>query len=187
MSGDEPEPPWRMLGSTLAYDGSPWLRVYRDSLETGRGRRVDDFHRIKAKDFVLVFAQTPEDRVVMLRQWRQGPRRFALCFPGGHVEPDEDPAEAAVRELAEEAGYRADRVRPLGRFCMHSNLGIGWGNFFIAEGAVPGARAENPDLETAQLRLLTRDLLQDALETSGDGDGIVTVHDALCAKLALAL
>lgn len=182
MSGGEPEAPWRVLGSDLVYDGAPWIRVYRDQLETGAGRRVDDFHRVEAKDFVLVFACTSDGRVAMVRQWRQGPQRFALSFPGGHVEPGGDPAETALRELEEEVGYTASAVHPLGRFCMHSNLKIGWGSFFLAENAVPGVRRTNPDLERTDSRLLTLNALETALN-SGD---VVTVHHALCARLALA-
>lgn len=177
----EPEKPWRILSSTLVHDGSPWIKVFQDTVETGSGRVVEDFHRVEAMDFALVFARDAENRVVMLRQWRQGPRRCAMSFPGGHVEVGEDPAKAASRELAEEAGFTARALRPLGRFAMHSNFGIGWGNFFLAEGAGPGERRTHDDLEVAEVRLLTTLELEAALK---DG-AIITVHDALCARLAL--
>lgn len=182
MNADEPEAPWRILNSKLVYDGSPFVRVFKDSLVTGTGKQVDDFHRVEARDFVLVFARDAERRIVMLRQWRQGPQRFALCFPGGHVEPGEEPTKTALRELAEETGYTAPAVRSLGRFCMHSNFGVGWGDFVLAATAEPGVSMSNPDLETAQRRLVTTNELEAALQ-SGE---IATVHDALCARLALA-
>ena len=34
-------------------------------------------------------------------------------MPGGHLEPGESPAEAAVREFAEETHYRCDKLQPL--------------------------------------------------------------------------
>jgi ADP-ribose pyrophosphatase len=178
----EPENPWRILSSTLVHDGSPWIRVFQDTVETGTGRVVEDFHRVEAMDFALVFARDRQGQVIMLRQWRQGPQRFALSFPGGHVEPGEDPAQAARRELIEEAGFNAEAVRPLGRFCMHSNFGLGWGNFFIAEGVSGGAGQTHDDLERADIRLISETDLETALETGE----IATVHDALCARLALA-
>lgn len=33
-------------------------------------------------------------------------------YPGGHVDPNEDPAEAALREVAEETGIKAEIVAP---------------------------------------------------------------------------
>ena len=38
------------------------------------------------------------------------------AIPGGGVEKDEDHEAAAARELEEEAGVRAEMVRPLGIF-----------------------------------------------------------------------
>lgn len=178
----DPERHWTVLKSTLVHDGSPWIRVFQDQIETGTGKIVDDFHRVEAMDFALVFARNADGEVIMLRQWRQGPRRFALSFPGGHVEAGEDPAKAALRELTEESGFSAASVRPLGRFCMHSNFGVGWGNFFLAEGVSGSANRDTDDLETAAVHTLTTEALERAL---GNGE-IVTVHDALCARLALA-
>ncbi|MDI3258036.1 MAG: CoA pyrophosphatase [Kyrpidia sp.] len=37
-----------------------------------------------------------------------------ICFPGGRVEPGEDPARAAVRETGEELGVSTDRLHVLG-------------------------------------------------------------------------
>ena len=179
---DEPERAWRVLDRRLVHDGAPWIKVYQDTVETGSGRIVQDFHRVEALDFALVFARDAAGRIILLRQWRQGPGRFAFSFPGGHVEPGEDPAGAALRELSEETGFTADRVKALGRFCMHSNFGVGWGNFFLAEGVRGAPGRDTDDLETAAVRCLDEAALEAALH---DGE-IVTVHDALCARLALA-
>lgn len=179
---DEPEEPWRILASRLVHDGSPWIKVFQDTVKTGSGRVVEDFHRVEALDFALVFARDPQGGIIVLRQWRQGPRCFAFSFPGGHLEPGEDPAQAAVREFAEETGFTAREIKSLGRFAMHSNFGVGWGNFFLAESVAPGAERNTDDLETSQVRTLTTAALESALT---DGS-IATVHDALCARLALA-
>lgn len=178
----EPEKPWRVLDSRLVHDGAPWIEVFQETVETGSGQIVEDFHRVKAMDFALVFARDAEGAIIMLRQWRQGPQRFAFSFPGGHVETGEDPAPAALRELVEETGFSAKTVRPLGRFIMHSNFGVGWGNFFLADGVAEGAGRATDDLETARVHRLTQDQLETALSTGE----ICTVHDALCARLALA-
>ena len=40
-------------------------------------------------------------------------------FPGGHPEAGESPADAALRELEEEAGIRADFASPIGVWTYH--------------------------------------------------------------------
>jgi len=48
--------------------------------------------------------------------WRVGlirhPRFGRMMIPGGHVEPEESPAEAALREVAEETGLAVTLVNP---------------------------------------------------------------------------
>lgn len=46
------------------------------------------------------------DRVLLVHHNKLGQR----LYPGGHIDPDEDPAEAAVREVAEETGIRANVI-----------------------------------------------------------------------------
>ncbi len=58
----------------------------------------------------------PDDRVILLRQYRHITRDFSWEVPGGGILPDELPEEAAQRELREESGYRAGRLRRLGGF-----------------------------------------------------------------------
>ncbi|TJZ56819.1 NUDIX domain-containing protein [Streptomyces piniterrae] len=50
--------------------------------------------------------------------WRMGvighPRLGGAMIPGGHIEPDASPAQAAVRETLEETGYRVRLLPPVG-------------------------------------------------------------------------
>lgn len=66
------------------------------------------FFVIEAQDWTNVIAVTPDDEVVMIRQFRPGVRGVRLEIPGGVIETDEDPARAASRELREETGYSGD-------------------------------------------------------------------------------
>lgn len=52
-----------------------------------------------------VIALTPDNKVVIAKQYRPGPEKICYEIPGGGVEADEDPKDAAVRELYEECGY----------------------------------------------------------------------------------
>ena len=69
---------------------------------------------MRLDDYVTVIARTPEDRILLVRQFRAAVKRETLEFPSGHVDEGEDPAAAALRELQEETGYTADRLEFLG-------------------------------------------------------------------------
>jgi 8-oxo-dGTP pyrophosphatase MutT (NUDIX family) len=81
-----------------------------------------DFYVIHTSDGVQVLAVTPDDELVMVRQFRAGSRRDSLELPGGLIEAGEDPCVAGMRELLEETGYVADAPRPSGM--LYSNPAI---------------------------------------------------------------
>lgn len=61
-------------------------------------------------DIVYCVPLFDDGTTVLLRQRRHGIEGPSLEVPGGHVDAGEDPASAAVRELAEETGLVAGRV-----------------------------------------------------------------------------
>lgn len=72
--------------------------------------------------WINVIPLLADDRVVLVRQWRFGIQAPTLEIPGGMVDPGEEPAAAAARELEEETGYRAGRLTRLG--VTHPNPAI---------------------------------------------------------------
>lgn len=97
--------PWELLESTTVL-ASPWLTVQRERLRTGRGRIVEPFWRTRSKSWACTVALTPDDRIVLVEQYRRGCDAVTRELPAGDCDGD-DPAAAALRELAEETGYRA--------------------------------------------------------------------------------
>ncbi len=71
---------------------------------------------------VAIVALDPDDRVLLVRQWRTAAGRALLEIPAGTLDVDpatgaiEDHALAAPRELEEETGQRAGRWRHLTSF-----------------------------------------------------------------------
>ncbi len=87
---------------------------------------------------VAVVAVTPEHKLVLVRQYRYAAGRFLLEIPAGTLEPGETPEETARRELREETGYTAERLRPLGSFFSAPGFCDEVIHLFRAEGLTPG-------------------------------------------------
>ena len=92
-----------------------WLfRLLRERFRSRRSDRAHDYYVMHLADAVNVIALTPDDQVVLVRQFRAGSGRDSLEPPGGLLEPGEDPCEAGARELREETGYAGDPAVSLG-------------------------------------------------------------------------
>ncbi len=98
---------WTVVESAIVIE-TPFLRLRRDQIELPGGTRVADYYVRESRGFTVVFAITPEDRVVLVRQYKHGVGTHVLELPAGAIDPGEAPADCARRELAEETGYVAD-------------------------------------------------------------------------------
>lgn len=113
--------PWPLIKSV--YEKS--LSIFRlrtDRARSPRTGEAHDFFILESPTWVNVIPLTEQGDVVMIRQWRHGIRQVTLEIPGGVVEPDDTPRDAARRELAEETGYAAHEMIPLG--FVHPNPAI---------------------------------------------------------------
>jgi ADP-ribose pyrophosphatase len=106
--------PWKRLASrTLHRHDRVVIREDVLELPEGRERR---YPVMQLGESAGILPLTAEGQVVLVRQYRHVTGGFCWEIPGGGIHPDESPDEAAQRELREEAGYRAGRLRRLGGF-----------------------------------------------------------------------
>jgi len=126
---------WRELAARNLAD----YRIFNVSAserESEDGRR-GTFYLVNSLDWagVIPVVDTAAGRmIVMIRQYRHGTGRLSLEFPGGAVEKGEDPAQAVDRELAEETGYRAQMIVPLGLISPNPAFMTNAFHAFVAEG-----------------------------------------------------
>lgn len=107
---------WQLLGSERVFT-SDWLRIRQDRVRLPNGIELDDYYVVEQFDFVKIFPITADAKVVFVRQYKHGVGDVVLELPAGFVEPGEDPAQAARRELREETGY-AGEVRKVGEWVV---------------------------------------------------------------------
>ncbi len=104
---DRPAPrPWTLESDAIAFQHR-WVTVRSQRLRTGAGHVVDPFFVVEAAPWVCIVPLLPDGRIVLVEQYRHGAQQVAVELPAGNIDPGEDAATAAIRELAEETGYRA--------------------------------------------------------------------------------
>jgi 8-oxo-dGTP pyrophosphatase MutT (NUDIX family) len=145
--------PWTRLASEALQDCRVFS-VHRVRARSPRTGGEHDFYTIDASDWVNIVALTPDDCVVMVRQYRHGADRVTLETPGGMVDPGETPAQAAARELLEETGYAADEVVPLGGVNPNPALFSNRLHGFLARGARKVNEVRNESTEETHVELV---------------------------------
>jgi ADP-ribose pyrophosphatase len=140
---------WIRLDERPRYSGYRTIVGRRYRTPDGAEREFD----IKVEeDTAVVLALTPDDAVVLVREYRPGPEASLLELPGGGVAPGEDPADAARRELLEETGY-AGELHAVGSMadCAYSTRTR---HTFVATGAVQVQEPEPHEGEFPELVLM---------------------------------
>ncbi|HEY9086127.1 MAG TPA: NUDIX hydrolase [Candidatus Tyrphobacter sp.] len=132
-----------MIGSQLVFEGRVFrVRVDEVRYEDGSMHRFDVVEH--PGSFGIIALPTPNE-IVLVRQYRHPVRRCLWEIPAGTAEPGEDPARGAARELAEETGYRAERIRSLGAIFMTPGFCDEVMRFFVAEGLSVGGQSLDDD------------------------------------------
>ena len=145
--------PWTRLASEALQDCRVFS-VHRVRARSPRTGGEYDFYTIDASDWVNVVALTPDDCVVMVRQYRHGAERVTLETPGGMIDPGETPAQAAARELLEETGYAAEEIVPLGGVNPNPALFSNRLHGFLARGARRVREVRNESTEETHVELV---------------------------------
>lgn len=114
---------------------------------------------------VAIVPLVDEDHVCLIEVFRRAVGRSLLEIPAGTLDRVESLAEAAARELAEETGYRAAALEPLGALWMSPGILRERMHLFIASGLEPGPQALEPG-ETIEPRVVA---WAEALAMCGDG------------------
>ena len=142
---------WRTLRRTTIFTGGPVLELAVETVLLPDGRTIPDYHVIRLRDYALVYAEMEDGTVPMLRQYKHGPRRVCLTFPGGSIEDGESPLDAARRELREETGCEATAWQSLGAFTTNANQGCNVAHLIRATGCRRVEQPSSGDLEEMDL------------------------------------
>ena len=139
-----PDNSWTLLRSRYVADYRV-IRLREDHYRFAPTQAESDFIVCESADWVLVIPITADGNVAFVRQYRHGLRCVVLEIPGGLMEPGESPDMAAGRELREETGFAAERLRHLARLMPNPALNAAFCHIVVAEGCYPaGDQAPDP-------------------------------------------
>lgn len=101
------------------YSMQPWQQVSEESVKVGFRKVLKRSYRLPNDEIseytifdegqtACILALTPENEVILVKQFRPGPAKMLFELPGGGIEKNEEALAAAQRELLEETGYSGE-------------------------------------------------------------------------------
>lgn len=100
----------KTIASRRMYEGRI-INVRVDTIETPHGPH--DYEIVEHSGAVVVLPMPSPDEIVLVRQYRVPLAAYTWECCAGGIDPGETPEQAALRELREETGFRAQELRRL--------------------------------------------------------------------------
>lgn len=100
--------PWELLSESESRSPAGWMRIITRKYTLPNGKESVWDLLYNGDRTVATLCLTPDNTVLLVRQYRPGPGLVLDEMPGGYVDDGEEPLDAARRELREESGYEGD-------------------------------------------------------------------------------
>jgi 8-oxo-dGTP pyrophosphatase MutT (NUDIX family) len=168
---------WTIHGERVV-DDTRRLRLSIAEVELPDGVRFEQYVLRLPPAAMMVVLDDARERVLMMWRHRFIVDRWVWELPGGYIDPDEDPAVCAAREVEEETGWRPREVRPLVGFQPALGLADAENLLFFSHGAEHTGGL--PDInETARVEWISLESVPERIErgeVAGAGSLVGLLH-----------
>jgi 8-oxo-dGTP pyrophosphatase MutT (NUDIX family) len=125
---------WTVHGERSLYE-SDWMNLRLVDVELPDGKRFEHHVLRLPREAAAAVVHDPDRGVLLLWRHRFITDAWGWEIPGGQVDVDETPEQAAVRETLEETGWRPGPLRLVGAYHPLSGAVEQRFHVFVADGA----------------------------------------------------
>lgn len=123
---------WKVKKTERILD-SEYVKVDKDDVLLPGGREINDFYKVTIKDCAAIVAITPDNHIILKKEYRHCYGEELIEIPAGVLEDGEEPLETAKRELEEETGYVGKKWTYLGKTVESSAKLTNYMYIYLAE------------------------------------------------------
>lgn len=148
--------PPRVIRSEYVYRGKV-VTLRRDYVVMGDGAEAVR-EVVEHRGAVAVVPKLDAGTILLVRQYRQAVGEMLLEIPAGTLEEGESPEACAARELEEEVGYRAGRLRKLFQQYLAPGYSSEILHVFVGEDLLPASAHPDADEELETVAVAVHDV-----------------------------
>lgn len=165
------KPKWDIIKDKKLLE-TPIFSLYQRELIPDQQTTPASFYVLDAPDWINVVALTKNRKVVLVEQYRAGIDEPSLEIPGGIVDEEESPFDAAKRELLEETGFQSEKWRKLGKVSSNAAILNNYTHTFLAEDCEKVAGQQLDGTEDIDVHILELDYFLELVKNS-------TIHHSI--------
>lgn len=152
----------KQIDSTPIFQGN-FVSIAQDTVLLPNGHQSKRVV-IRHPGAACILAITEEQQVVFVKQWRYATQQALLELPAGKLDWGEDPTSCALRELAEETPYCAERVELMSVFYTAPGFCDEKMYLYRAYGVTKNSTLKPDQDEFVETVLLSKDEIKQALK-----------------------
>jgi ADP-ribose pyrophosphatase len=159
-----------VLNSEIVFHES-FIKMERDLLQI---ESLPPYHYYTLRTYpasVAILATTPSGEFVLTHEYRHPTGQVLLACPGGYIDGDEHPIDAAKRELLEETGYEANSYNIIGSAFPFTGFSGQKTIYILAKDAHPATTQKLESSEVISPLLLTPQELTTQMKEGVATDG----------------
>src|SRR5687767_6542805 len=134
--------PYQTLASRVVWS-SPWYALREDQVRFPDGSE-GPYTVVDKREAVWIVPVLVDGRFVLIRNYRHTVDEWLWEVPAGGIEAGQSAEATAQRELAEEIGGEAARLREIAALYTMPGIGNEMAHIFLAEGVMLGEPHHEP-------------------------------------------
>ncbi|MGK7890851.1 MAG: NUDIX hydrolase [Leptolyngbyaceae cyanobacterium] len=135
---------WKTLKSQVVFSHLR-LTLLEDEVELPNGYRTTYLKKAPGPGSVTIIAERSDGKILMQKEYSYPPQKRLYQFPGGKIEPQESPENAAVRELIEESDLKANQIQEIGKYLPDNRRSAAYMYVFHAHDLSPMKGDRDPE------------------------------------------
>jgi ADP-ribose pyrophosphatase len=146
---------WKTLKSEKILQNN-FFTIKKDRCEKTDGKIVEEYYTIERSDVAVIAALTPENELILIKQYRYPVDAVDFELPAGYLELNgENIMDAAKRELLEETGYSSNNFEKIGECFASAGTMNNTVHFFLAKNCEKVAEQNLDDNEELTVEIVT--------------------------------